>query len=530
MTDTAPQTTFKTPELTDADNNHTGSSPPSTSQRRRMNRKWLIGGGVVAAAAIGYVVFGGGGSSNQAEPVTGPINTAEVVVADLVQEVSFDGTLGTVATDPIVAATNGVATAVASPGDTVAQGDILYRIDNEPVVLLYGDTPAYRDITLGSETMGVAAAGSGVVTGLAPAGAIIEQGDILYWVDGEPVVALYGTTPMYRTLRDLSTDLVGEDVAQLETALSELGFTLDESLTIDDQFTYGTQLAVQAWQESLGVEIDGIIEPGDVVFIPGPSQIVEYAVEVGANVSPGAAVGTLSTGFPLSGDDVAQVEASLAEMGFDAGGEMDVDGVFTAETREAVVEFQTSVGQRPDGVVNLGDIVFLPTSAKIAEQLAAPGATLNAGAPVVSLTSIEQVVRVDVPAADQGLIDIGDQVTVILPGFVEAPGTVVTISTTAEVTQDGETFFEAIVALDDPAAAEGLDEAPVTIDVVGDSVTGVTAVPVTALIALAEGGYAVEVDTGAGYQLVAVEPGFFADGLVQVTSESLTVGDTVTLP
>ena len=58
----------------------------------------------------------------------------------------------------------------------------------------------------------------------------------------------------------------------------------------------------------------------------------------------------------------------------------------------------------------------------------------------------------------------------------------------------------------------------------------VIAVPVAALLALAEGGYAVEVDAGGGAtRLVAVEPGFFADGLVEV-SGGLEPGDRVVVP
>ena len=294
-----------------------------------------------------------------------------------------------------------------------------------------------------------------MVTALAPVGAIIEQGDIVYWVDGEPVVALYGTTPMYRTLRDLSTDLVGDDIAQLESALADLGFTLDGSLTVDNQFTYGTQLAVQAWQESLGVEVDGIVDVGDVMFIPGPAQILDYAIGIGDAVNPGAEIGTMATGFPMSGDDVAQLEVALADQGFDADGTMEIDGVFTIETRDAIVAFQTAVGQAPDGVVNLGDVVFLSSSVKIAEQLAATGATVNAGTPVLALSSVDQVVRVAIPAAEQGSIDAGDAVTVVIPGFNETLATVASLSTAANVTQEGETFFEAIVELDDPNAAAG---------------------------------------------------------------------------
>jgi hypothetical protein len=79
--------------------------------------------------------------------------------------------------------------------------------------------------------------------------------------------------------------------------------------------------------------------------------------------------------------------------------------------------------------------------------------------------------------------------------------------------------------------AAGLDEAPVDVEVVVDYRPGVMAVPVTALVALAEGGYAVEVDAGGGAtRLVAVEPGLYADGFVEVESSGLGAGDLVVVP
>ena len=532
MTQIDQDTTFHPiPPVTPAASDGTEPPFPPAARRRLRGRKWWIGVGIAVVAIAGLAALSGGNDSTaQSDSTAGPVNTADVVVTDLVQEVTFAGTLGTVAGDPIAASSPGVVTDVATAGSTVAETDVLYRIDNEPVVLLYGDTPAYRDIALGSDTMAVAAAGAGVVTDIAPVGTIIEQGDIIYWVDGQPVVALYGTTPAYRTLQDLSIDMVGADVAQLEAALSAMGYALDDALTIDDRFTYSTQLAVQDWQEDLGVEIDGMISLGDVLFVPGPSQIVELQVTTGQSLNPSVPVATLATGFSLFGTDVEQLEQSLADQGFDGDGDLVVDGVFSADTAEAIVEWQTAVGQDPDGVINFGEVVFLPGSIRVADQLAATGATVNVGAPVLAISSADKVVRVDVPAAEQGLIEIGDPVTVILPGFEEAPGTVVSISTTATVSQDGETLFEAIVELDDPTAADGLDEAPVDIKVAGATVTGVTAVPVTALVALSGGGYAVEIQTGTGYELIPVEPGFFADGLVAVTSDTLAAGDTVTLP
>ncbi len=504
---------------------------PTDRRLRLPGRRWLIGGALAAVALVAAVAFtADGNGGGDPEEVAGPINTAEVVLTDLVQQVAFDGTLGTVAGDPIVSSAAGVVTDVAPAGSTVSEADVLYRVDNEPTVLLYGETPAYRDLALGSEVMTVAAAGAGVVTDIAAPGTIIEQGDIVYWVDGEPVIALYGTTPAYRTLQDESPNIDGQDVLQLEEALADLGYDFDGSLGIDGEFTYYTSLAVQIWQEDLGVEVDGELDPNEIFFVPGPSQITEVTATTGQTLQPGSPVLTLATGDPLTGSDVEQLEEALAGLGHDADGELTVDSVFTAATSTAIAEWQTDIGQTPDGVINLGDVVFLPGPIRVGDQLATTGATVTEGAPVLVISSAQQVVRMEVPAADQALIEIGEPVTVVLPDFEEVSATVVSISTTATVDTDGETLFEAIAELDDPAAAPGLDEAPVTVDVAGDTATDVLAVPVTALVALSEGGYAVEVEYAGGYRLIAVEPGFFADGLVAVTGDGLSAGDKVTLP
>jgi multidrug efflux pump subunit AcrA (membrane-fusion protein) len=50
-------------------------------------------------------------------------------------------------------------------------------------------------------------------------------------------------------------------------------------------------------------------------------------------------------------------------------------------------------------------------------------------------------------------------------------------------------------------------------------------------VALQEGGYGVEVDAGGGtVRLVGVEVGFYADGMVEITSSTLSVGDQVVVP
>ena len=85
-----------------------------------------------------------------------------------------------------------------------------------------------------------------------------------------------------------------------------------------------------------------------------------------------------------------------------------------------------------------------------------------------------------------------------------------------------------------PAAAGNLDQAPVNVNIVTAQARDVLAVPVSALVALAGGGYAVEVTRGSGShatrQLVPVRTGLFSDTLVQVSGAAITAGLEVEVP
>ena len=142
------------------------------------------------------------------------------------------------------------------------------------------------------------------------------------------------------------------------------------------------------------------------------------------------------------------------------------------------------------------------------------------------------MVAVELDSADQGLLETGDAVVVELPDGTETSAVVTSVGTIARQSPDGTTsYFEVEVVLDDDSVAAGLDEAPVTVTVVTDKAENVTAVPIAALLALAEGGYAVEVDDGNGTsRLVAVEPGMYADGYVEVASDELSSGVLVVVP
>lgn len=494
---------------------------------KRSRLGWWLGGlAVVVVGAVAAVMLlgndSGSGLANEAVTLT----FDEVVQTDLIQMDSFDGTLGTDDGDPVTSPAPGTVTSTAGVGTMIEQGDVFLTIDNEPVVLLYGELPAYRDLTATEDSMAIGGNVNGVVTEVVAAGETLEQGDVLYRVDGEPVVVMYGEIPAYRTLRDLSENMTGTDVLQLETALVGLGYDPDLLATVDEEFTDYTETMVERWQEELGVEEDGQVSLGDVIFIPAQAEVLSVAVEVGQSVNQGQSIVTISTGAALQGGDVLQLEQALAALGYDPG---TVDGSWDSNTKGAVLSWQADTGVEADGVVNLGEIVFLSSMVQVNDVLVSVGSAVNAGTPVLGISSADKFVTFDLPAADQGLLAVGQEVVIEMPDGSDAAGTVLSVASVASGGQ-GEATFEVKIVLVDPAVAVGLDEAPVDVEVVSDSVSNVMAVPVSALVALAEGGYAVEVDTGSGTQLVAVEPGFYADGLVEVESSGLSVGDMVVVP
>ncbi|MBK5266517.1 MAG: peptidoglycan-binding protein [Acidimicrobiia bacterium] len=500
---------------------------------RRIGRSILLSLlGVAAVAAVWFLSQTDSGIDETAE--VSAVSFSEVIRTDLVEETTYDGTLGRPAGDALLAAAQGTVTWLPETGVTVFQGDSVFEIDAHPVILLYGAVPLYRPIARSAADVMVASHGSGTITGLPEVGTLIEQGDVLFEVDGDPIIALYGDTPAYRNMADQSTDLTGPDILQLEEALDALGFVSDGEMTVDGEFTSATADVVEKWQAAVGAEEDGSVSLGEVVFIAGPTEVSSVAFSVGDAV--GDAVGngqpvlSISGPEPMVGRDVEQLEVALVALGFDADGGLEADGTFTAETATAVKAFETSKGLTVDGRITPDEVLFADAAVRVSSRLASVGGPVNQGTPVLAVTGEQTVVTMNLPAADQGILEEGMAVTVELPDGTDVPGTVTSVATVASV-EGNETVFAVEVELDDPAAASGLDEAPVDVKVVTDSVENVMAVPVAALLALAEGGYGVEVDAGGGQtRLVAVEPGFFADGFVEVVSDGIQPGDMVIVP
>jgi peptidoglycan hydrolase-like protein with peptidoglycan-binding domain len=190
----------------------------------------VVAAGGAAAAAAARFALGGGAAADQQPPSVLPPSTAEVTRQTLHDAKTVDGDLGYGATSTTTSRLAGTLTAVPDSGATVTRGQALYEVDGKPITLLYGQKPAYRALTL---------------------------------------------------------DTAGPDVRQLEENLKALGYS---GFTVDDKYTSATETAVKRWQEDLGLDENGAVELGRVVFAPDAVRVDARAAGPGDPVAPGARV------------------------------------------------------------------------------------------------------------------------------------------------------------------------------------------------------------------------------------------------
>jgi peptidoglycan hydrolase-like protein with peptidoglycan-binding domain len=237
------------------------------------------------------------------------------------------------------------------------------------------------------------------------------------------------------------------------------------------------------------------------------------------------------------GPDVRQLERNLKALGFDPDGDMTVDDDFTWATTAAIKRWQESRGLDETGEIPPGQVRFLPWGslrvASLTAQVGTPGS-----APLMTVTSTTKQVTVQLDATLAHLVRPGQTITVELPGGTTTKARVSTVGTVATAPSgtssptpgtEQTTTVPVTATLSDQRATGSLDQAPVTVEIVTQSRHDVLSVPVTALLALAEGGYGVEVARpDGGRQLVPVRTGLFsADGNVEVSGAGLRAGDRV---
>ncbi|WP_046262310.1 peptidoglycan-binding domain-containing protein [Streptomyces sp. WM6386] len=243
-----------------ADTADTAGAVPLVARGRPRRRTALLAsvGAVVvtAVAVVGALGLGGG----EEEGPSAPSRAGSVVAVTrttLTERTQVDGRLGYGTEIPLPVRATGTVTWLPEQGATVRRGGVLLRVDDRPVVLLYGRLPMYRDLGLtattdpgdSTDTESTEAPGSGE--------------------DGARAAPTEPPAP---------TELKGMDVLQFETGLAALGYT---GFTVDETFTARTAQAVGRWQKSLGLPETGTVGIGDVVYSTGRVRIGRPGVRLG---------------------------------------------------------------------------------------------------------------------------------------------------------------------------------------------------------------------------------------------------------
>jgi len=260
--------------------------------RRRLA---AAGFGAVALAAAGVGLTVGGRTSDEAtaETPSRVTATAEIKLQDLVETDTVEGTLGY------------------SDARTV---------DNRP---------------------------RGTVTWAPKVGAVVQVNRALYEVDGRKVYLLDGAYPAYRPLTPGST---GDDVRQLERNLRGLRFDEDREMNVDGTWDAGTTAAVRRWQQSKGIDDDGSIQPGRVVFQPGNRRIA-------TRLTTGSPPLTTTSTKRIVTVDLKTTQSDLAEDGAGVRVEMpdgkDVAGTIVSVGRVAQRRPAGQGDEDPDATIKL---------------------------------------------------------------------------------------------------------------------------------------------------------------------------------
>jgi hypothetical protein len=306
--------------------------------------------------------------------------------------------------------------------------------------------------TLGySGTYEVVNQAQGTVTWLPGLGQVVSEGQVLYDVSANPVVLLYGTTPAYRTLSEGATDSAtsGADVENLNYDLVALGYLTSAKIAS---------------------------EPSD----------------------------------------------------------------FTAYTKAGVEKLQAALGVTQDGVLSLGQAVFLPSAARITAlgQNTVIGGAAQPGSQILTASSTTRVITIALNADQQGDVAVGDKVTITLPNSQTTTGTVSSVGTVATTPSgsaggNSSPTITVLVTPDNPSATGTLDQASVEVSITAASAKNAFIVPLNALLALAGGGYGLEVIGANGvHRGESVTLGLFddANAQVQVSGPGVYAGQRIVVP
>jgi hypothetical protein len=557
----------------------------------------------VAGLAYGGYYFGTQSTETSSNNKTLELTTVAINKGDLEKKEEYNGTLRQTNSKVLNSPMSGVATYIPKEGTIINFGEILFAIDNKPVILVEGSVPFYRTLDLNSDPGPDVLQVENALVFLGYSSEDFLPDETFDEVTSNMLNQLYidykiETKSEVTAVEQVAINLKQTEVESIEETISNGGTTLAEvnskkktledlqkdsvttlaevnskKKTLDDAIENSTKENT-AWQTATNLIEDYNQQISLLKDLTNPRTIAKSEQtrkdEIKSYedlIEEQKRIREMEEGEGSVVDGAEALAIENAQKAYDDALKSYNEGVDAAEAlaiENAQKAYDDALKSYNEGVDQESELTkakeeleelklsaksetFSPTNAYASESPIIIGSYISDIGSAVSLNSqlynissigIEVVFQVD--ASDQETVSLGDSVEIELPTDERVPTIITFIDQVVTQTQAGE-FIEVILEVLNPNEIEAYDQAPVKVFVTTEVSENVLFVPVNALLALAEGGYALEVyegeaedgifqgESGVDTSYVAVEIGVFTDGFVEVKG-NISEGQIVVVP
>jgi len=557
----------------------------------------------IAGLSYGGYYFGTQNTEASSNNKTLELTTVAIKQGDLEKKEEYNGTLRQTDSKVLNSPMSGVVTYLPKEGTIINFGEVLFAIDNKPVILVEGSVPFYRTLDLNSDSGPDILQIEKALVFLGYASEDFVPDETFDEVTSSMLNNLYidykiETKSEVTAAEQVAINLKQTEVEGIEDNISDGGTTLAEvnskKKTLEDlQKDSVTTLAeVNSKKKTLDDAIENSTKE-NAAWQAATDLIEDYNQQISllkdlTNPRTSAKSEQTRNDEIKSYEDLIEEQKRIREMEEGEGSVVDAaealaienaqkayddalksynEGIDAAEAlaiENAQKAYDDALKSYNEGVDQESELAkakeeleelklsaksetFSPTNAYASDSPIIIGSYINDTGSAVSLNSqlynissigIEVVFQVD--ASDQETVSVGDSVEIELPTDERVPTQITFIDQVVTQTQAGE-FIEVTLEVLNPEEIEAYDQAPVKVFVTTEISENVLYVPVNALLALAEGGYALEVysggtevgtfegESGVDTSYVAVEIGVFTDGFVEVKG-NISEGQIVVVP
>ena len=557
----------------------------------------------VAALAYGGYYFGTQNSDTVTSNKTLELTTVSIKKGDFEKKEEYNGTLRQTDSKVLNSPMSGVVTYVPKEGTVINFGEVLFAIDNKPVILLEGATPFYRTLDLNSNPgpdilqleealiyLGYAAEDfvpdetfnettSNMLNTLYVDYKIDTKSEItsaeqvainLKEAEVESIEKIIEDGGISKTFVDDKKKQLDDLIENSSVSITELN---DKKKRLDDAKEAATEESAE-WQAANNLVEDYYIQITLLEDLTNPKTLAKSSSERQDEIKvyedlieEQKRIRDLEKGKESGIDATEALAIETAQKAYDDALQVYNQGISATEAlaiETAQKAYDDALDEYNNGVDQVSELAkakeelrelklasksetFSPTNAYASETPIIVGSYVNdvgsavgLNSPLYNISSIGIEVVFQVDASDQETVSLGDSVEIELPTDEKVPTVISFIDQVVTQTQAGE-FIEVTLEVLNPEEIEAYDQAPVKVFVTTEISVGVLYVPVNALLALAEGGYALEVyegevetgtfngESGVDTNYIAVEIGVFTDGFVEVKG-NISEGQVVVVP